>query len=189
MLQHRFRSKGKDCSLPLTFSPQVNPSKQAHFLRANDTTTGGSIHRKTTWESIKLPLSPCFQLYLNSASQFGDLELLLQFAVTTARAVFKGAHKQKQHIHWLNCMSSQSELVLFHKKRRLSQTMCPYLPSKSALAPKQQLYNNINFIHTSMITLRAVISVIQKHQMGTSVSKQLNEETIEFLWRTQKVHR
>lgn len=49
--------------------------------------------------------------------------------------------------------------------------MCPYLPSKSALAPKQQLYNNINFIHKSMILeeLRAAhaacsFSVIQKRK-------------------------
>lgn len=45
-------------------------------------------------------------------------------------------------------------------------TMCPYLPSKSALAPKQQLYNNINFIHKSIISgvarQRSFFSAIHK---------------------------
>lgn len=51
------------------------------------------------------------------------------------------------------------------------RAMWPYLPSKSALAPKQQLYNNINFIHISMISRVArprclLFSVIQKHREG-----------------------
>lgn len=29
--------------------------------------------------------------------------------------------------------------------------MCTYLPSKSALAPKKKLHNNVNFIHESMM--------------------------------------
>lgn len=50
--------------------------------------------------------------------------------------------------------SSQLKPVRFHQKDRLSQatrTMWPYLPSKSALAPTQQLHNNINFIHKCII--------------------------------------
>lgn len=51
--------------------------------------------------------------------------------------------------------------------------MRPYLPSKSALAPKQQLYNNINFIHKSMIsgaarTRCSLFSVIQTHRGGNN---------------------
>lgn len=38
------------------------------------------------------------------------------------------------------------------QKAFVSQPAWPYLPSKSALAPKLQLHSNINFIHNSMIS-------------------------------------
>lgn len=58
-------AKGKDCPPLFTSSPKVNPRKRAHFLRANDRTTGGSIHKENVLNgrfiqvkaAIKLPLS------------------------------------------------------------------------------------------------------------------------------------
>lgn len=56
ILQHRFGSEGKDCSLLLTSSQKVNPSKRAHFLPHR--TTGGSIHKKKKKKKVRL--NECF---------------------------------------------------------------------------------------------------------------------------------
>lgn len=44
------------------------------------------------------------------------------------------------------------KISLIAQKAFVSQPAWPYLPSKSALAPKLQLHSNINFIHNSMIS-------------------------------------
>ena len=64
--------------------------------------------------------------------------------------------------------------------------MSHYLPSKSALAPKQQQHNNnVNFIHNSMVPTdtrprRSLLSVIQEHRVEGGSRRKTSDRKSSF---------